>query len=81
MEQAIVVTSKEDRATPFRNAMLDGLVYLDVGDDYKTDFLLELGGFPFVLHDDQVDAASHAFNYLCRMDLGIRPKLLYMDLF
>lgn len=81
VEQAIVVTSKEDRATPFRNAMLDGLVYLDVGDDYKTDFLLELGGFPFVLHDDQVDAASHAFNYLCRMDLGIRPKLLYMDLF
>lgn len=81
VEQAIPVTSKEDRATPFRNAMLDGLIYIDVGDEVKKDFKLELGGFPFSIHDDQVDAISHGFNYLCRMDKGISPDLLYLDLF
>lgn len=81
VEQALPVTSKEDRATPFKNAMLDGLVYIDVGDDVKKDFKLELGGFPFTLHDDQVDSASHGFNYLCRMDKGISPDLLYLDIF
>ena len=81
VEQAIPVTSKEDRATPFRNAMLDGLIYIDVGDEVKKVFKIELGGFPFSIHDDQVDAVSHGFNYLCRMDKGITPDLLYIDLF
>jgi len=81
VEQALPVTSKEDRATPFRNAMIDGLVYIDVGDEVKSDFKLELGGFPFSIHDDQVDSVSHGFNYLCRMDRGISPDLLYLDLF
>lgn len=81
VEQAVPVTSKEDRATPFRNAMLDGLVYIDVGDEVKKEFKLELGGFPFSIHDDQVDAVSHGFNTLCRMDKGISPDLLYLDLF
>lgn len=81
LEQALPVTSKEDRATPFRNAMLDGLIYIDVGDDVKKTFKVELGGFPFSIHDDQVDAVSHGFNYLCRMDKGITPDLMYLDLF
>ena len=81
VEQALPVTSKEDRATPFRNAMLDGLIYIDVGDEVKKVFKLELGGFPFSIHDDQVDAVAHGFNYLCRMDKGISPDLLYLDLF
>ena len=81
VEQALPVTSKEDRATPFKNAMLDGLIYIDVGDDVLKDFRLELGGFPFAIHDDQVDAVSHGFNYLCRVDKGITPDLLYLDLF
>ena len=81
VEQALPVTSKEDRATPFKNAMLDGLVYIDVGDDLKKDFKLELSGFPFTLHDDQVDSASHGFNYLCRMDKGISPDIQFIDLF
>ena len=80
VEQALPVTSKEDRATPFRNAMLDGLVYIDVGDEVKKTFKLELGGFPFAIHDDQVDSTSHGFNYLCRMDKGISPDLQYIDL-
>lgn len=81
VEQAIPVTSKEDRATPFRNAMLDGLVWLDVGEEVIQEYELELGGFPFILHDDQVDASSHCFNYLCRMDMGIKPELQFIDLF
>ena len=54
---------------------------LIVGDDVKKDFKLELSGFPFAIHDDQVDAVAHGFNYLCRMDRGICPDLLYIDLF
>ena len=81
VEQAVPVKSKEDRATPFRNAMLDGLIYIDVSEENKKDFKLELGGFPFSVHDDQVDATSHGFNYLCRMDKGITPDLQYIDLF
>ena len=61
--------------------MLDGLVYIDVGEEIKKDFKLELGGFPFSNHDDQVDSVSHGFNALCRMDKGISPDLLYLDLF
>ena len=81
VEQAVPVKSKEDRATPFRNAMLDGLIYIDVDKDVEKAFRLELGGFPFGIKDDQVDAVSHGFNYLCRMDKGISPDLLYLDLF
>lgn len=81
VEQAVPVKSKEDRATPFRNAMLDGLIYIDVDKDVERTFRLELGGFPFGIKDDQVDAVSHGFNYLCRMDKGISPDLLYLDLF
>lgn len=81
VEQAIPVTSKEDRATPFRNAMLDGYIYLNVGDEVKKTFKLELGGFPFSIHDDQVDASAHGFNYLCRMDKGITPDIQFIDLF
>ena len=81
VEQALPITSKEDRATPFKNAMLDGLVYIDVGEEIKKDFKLELSGFPFTIHDDQVDATAHGFNYLCRMDKGITPDIQFIDLF
>lgn len=81
VDQALPVKSKEDRATPFRNAMLDGLVYIDVGDEAKKIFKLELSGFPFAIHDDQVDAVSHGFNALCRMDKGITPDIQFIDLF
>ena len=81
VEQALPVKSKEDRALPLRNAMLDGLIWIDVGEEIKRQFELELGGFPFILHDDQVDATAHGFNYLCRMDMGIKPDLQFIDLF
>lgn len=79
VEQAVPVTSKEDRATPFRNAIIDGKVYLDVNDNVKKKFIEELNGFPYMVHDDQVDSASHIFNYLCRQDKGGKPDLIFID--
>lgn len=80
VERAVAVTSKEDRATPFRNAILDGHIYLDLSDkETKTKFIQEMGGFPLILHDDQIDAVAHGFNYLCRCDMGVTPDLLYID--
>ena len=79
VEQAPAVKTKEDRATPFKNAMLDGYIYIDISEEEKKELLLELNGFPFSKHDDQVDAISHGFNSLCRMDTGITPDLLYID--
>ena len=38
-----------------------------------------MGGFPLILHDDQIDAVAHGFNYLCRCDMGVTPDLLYID--
>ena len=79
MEEAVPVKSKEDRATPFRNAIIDGKVYLDISDEQKRIFIRELNGFPYLLHDDQVDASSHGFNFLCRQDKGAKPDLIFID--
>lgn len=56
------VTGKKDvRATPFANQMEAGNVYM-LRADWNEDFVEELRGFPTAKHDDQVDAASDAFN-------------------
>jgi predicted phage terminase large subunit-like protein len=57
--------SKEVRAMPFAAACEAGLVDIERG-AWNRDFLDELCGFPTGKHDDQVDAASDAFNYLSR---------------
>lgn len=59
--------SKVLRATPFATQIALGNVYLvETGDPTKDewieDFLSELATFPAGAHDDQVDAASDAFN-------------------
>ena len=79
VEEAVPVKSKEDRATPFRNAIIDGKVYLDISDEQKRTLIRELNGFPYLLHDDQVDASSHGFNFLCRQDKGAKPDLIFID--
>ena len=57
--------SKADRATPFRNAMEDGKVFIDIDNpQIREELLNELQGFPALVHDDIVDACSHAYNYL-----------------
>lgn len=79
VEEAVPVKSKEDRATPFRNAIIDGKVYLDISDEQRRTLIRELNGFPYLLHDDQVDASSHGFNFLCRQDKGAKPDLIFID--
>ena len=79
VEEAVPVKSKEDRATPFRNAIIDGYIYLDLDDKTKRTFIDELNGFPYMVRDDQVDAVSHGFNFLCRQEKGHKPDLLFID--
>lgn len=57
--------SKVDRATPFKNAMEDGKVYVNIDDPALREVLIdELSSFPNGSHDDIVDAVSHGYNYL-----------------
>lgn len=68
--EAIPVTGdKEIRATPFASQVNVGNVWLLQG-DWNKAFLEELGGFPAVGHDDQVDAAADAFNKLANVEPG-----------
>ena len=81
VEQALPVTSKVDRATPFKNAILDGKVYIDIKDEEKRDIIKkELRSFPNGLHDDIVDSLSHSYNFLCKQDKGHAPDLLFINL-
>lgn len=57
--------NKEVRADPFSAQVNAGNVRLVEG-DWNKAFLDELRSFPFGKHDDQVDAASGAFNLLTR---------------
>ena len=57
--------SKVDRATPFKNAIEDGKVYIAIEDDELREVLYdELSSFPMGKHDDIVDACAHVYNYL-----------------
>ena len=57
--------SKVDRAVPFKNAVEDGLVYIDIDDLSVRDVMLrEMRSFPNGEHDDIVDAMAHAINYV-----------------
>jgi phage terminase large subunit-like protein len=56
---------KPDRATPFRDKVEAGKVYVYIKDPkIREIFMKELSGFPNAIHDDIVDAISHAINYL-----------------
>ena len=79
VEEAIPVKSKEDRATPIRNAIIDGYIYVDLDDKKRRTLINELNGFPYMLHDDQVDAISYGFNFLCRQDKGAKPDLIFIN--
>jgi predicted phage terminase large subunit-like protein len=62
--------SKEVRAMPFAAACEAGLVELEHG-EWNRAFVDELCGFPTGQHDDQVDAASDAYNYLSRANAPV----------
>ena len=57
--------SKVDRATPFKNALMDGKVYINIEDPVLRNAIIEeMKGFPFSAHDDIVDSIAHAYNAL-----------------
>ena len=57
------VSSKDDRATPFKNLMMDGKVYIDLqNDDIKKSFKKEVSSFPNGVHDDIIDSIAHGVN-------------------
>lgn len=66
--------SKADRATPLKNAIEDGLFYVDIDDAVLRDVLIkEMKAFPNGKHDDIVDAVAHGFNYLFVEGEGSKP--------
>ena len=69
--------SKEVRAKPMASALANGNVRLKMG-AWNTDFIDELSQFPeggSSVHDDQVDSAVHAFNYIAGLNGGMRRKI------
>lgn len=71
-----VTRAKEIRATPFSSQCQAGNVKV-IRAPWNEEFFSELEGFPSKdTHDDQVDAASGAFNYLCESDMN-RPRARY----
>jgi predicted phage terminase large subunit-like protein len=66
---------KLTRAKPFAAAVANGNVKLIRG-AWNTDFIDELASFPEArVHDDQVDAATHAFNRCAGLGMGLRRKI------
>lgn len=66
---------KVTRAQPFAAAVANGNVRM-VRAEWNTDFLDELSSFPEArVHDDQVDAATHAFNTVAGLGMGLRRKI------
>ena len=66
---------KETRAKPFSSAVANGNVKLLMA-AWNTDFIDELTSFPEgQTHDDQVDAACHAFNHVAGLGGGLRKKV------
>ena len=69
--KAVPNNSKADRATPLKNKIFDGEVYIDIVDDkLRQIFIDEFRAFPNGQHDDIVDAASHAMNYVNENFIG-----------
>lgn len=73
LERAIPVpnNSKVDRATPLKDYIYDGHVYVDIKDNkLRKTFQDEFRAFPNGEHDDIVDAAAHVFNYINQEFIG-----------
>ena len=66
---------KVTRAKPLSAAVANGNVRL-VRAAWNTDFIDEMSAFPEArVHDDQVDAAVHAFNVCAGLGMAIRRKI------
>ena len=72
--QSEPIGAKVDRATPFRQAVLDGKIHVYLTDDrVRGEFIKQIRSFPLGKHDDIVDACAYAFNWLKRR--GGRAKI------
>ena len=73
VERAIPIpnNSKSDRATPLKNKITDGDVYVYITDNkLRKQFIDEFKAFPNGAHDDIVDATAHGYNYLKENIIG-----------
>lgn len=80
--QSEPIGSKVDRATPFKNAILDGKIHIAVmNDELRGELIKQLKSFPLGKHEDIIDAISYGYNWLsnfnggCKIAVGhIRPR-------
>lgn len=64
VEQSEPIGAKVDRASPFRDAILDGKVIIDLPNEEREQVIRQLQSFPLHKRDDIIDALSYAYNYL-----------------
>ena len=71
VQQSKPIGSKVDRASPFRDAILDGKIIIDLPDHQREELIRQLQSFPLGKRDDIIDACSYAYNYLKVRDYNI----------
>jgi phage terminase large subunit-like protein len=70
VRQSEPIGAKVDRAAPFRDAILDGRIIIDLPDELREQVLRQLQSFPLHKRDDIIDAISYAYNYLSQKTTG-----------
>lgn len=75
VRRAKAITSKQDRATPLQNCILDGKFYVNLEPSSRADFLQNFSEFPLGIHDDIVDAVAHSYNFLSRKRRNSSPMV------
>ena len=70
VQQSRPVGAKVDRAAPFRDAILDGHIIVDLPDHQREQLIRQLTSFPLGKHDDIIDSISYAYNYLSTKNSG-----------
>ena len=71
VQQSKPIGAKVDRAAPFRDAILDGHIIVDLPDHQREQLIRQLQSFPLGKHDDIIDSISYAYNYLSTKDADI----------
>ena len=68
VKQSEPIGAKVDRASPFRDAVYDGRIIINLPDHQREQLIRQLQEFPLGRHDDIIDACSYAYNYLSSHD-------------
>lgn len=66
VKEIVPIRNKEDRAFPLSNTIADGNLVVNLQGKKLEDWMREIASFPNGVHDDIVDATSHAHNLLRR---------------